>query len=149
MIPRAARVSSWGGGERGTGDFPGGIRWRTSRRAAIQVRSVVVGASTRNAEAILMPFRKAIRESHSRLDVSPTVPRKHPELMRMNPSSVSKVASHQPDLFPLEGAPQGLLFEPEIMTAVEEAVFLDIIKALPFGAFRLHGVHAKRRIVRY
>jgi alkylated DNA repair protein (DNA oxidative demethylase) len=67
----------------------------------------------------------------------------------MNPTSVSKVASHQPDLFPSEGAPQGLLFEPEIMTAVEEAVFLAIIKALPFGAFRMHGVDAKRRVVRY
>jgi hypothetical protein len=39
-------------------DFSGGIQSRTSRRAAIQVRSVVVGASTRNAEAILMPFPK-------------------------------------------------------------------------------------------
>lgn len=49
----------------------------------------------------------------------------------------------------MEGAPDGLLFEPEIMTATEEAVFLDVIKALPFGPFRMHGVNAKRRVVRF
>ena len=47
------------------------------------------------------------------------------------------------------GAPEGLLFEPEIMTVIEEAVFLEVIKTLPFGPFRMHGVDAKRRIVRY
>jgi alkylated DNA repair protein (DNA oxidative demethylase) len=69
--------------------------------------------------------------------------------VRMNPISVSTTTSHQPDLFPLEGAPDGLMFEPEIMTATEEAAFLDVIKALPFGAFRMHGVDAKRRVVRF
>ena len=58
-------------------------------------------------------------------------------------------ARYQRDLFPLEGAPDGLLFEPEIMTAAEEIAFLEIIKALPFGAFRMHGVDAKRRVVRF
>jgi DNA oxidative demethylase len=62
---------------------------------------------------------------------------------------VSRPASYQRNLLPLEGAPDGLLFEPEIMTAIEEAVFLDVIKNLPFGAFRMHGIDAKRRVVRF
>jgi DNA oxidative demethylase len=62
---------------------------------------------------------------------------------------VSSPGSQQHDLFPMEGAPDGLLFEPEIMTATEEAAFLDVIKTLPFGAFRMHGVDAKRRVVRF
>ncbi len=67
----------------------------------------------------------------------------------MNPISVSGLAAYQPNLFRLEGAPAGLLSEPEIMTAIEEAGFLDVIKTLPFGAFRMHGVDAKRRVVRF
>jgi alkylated DNA repair dioxygenase AlkB len=67
----------------------------------------------------------------------------------MNPISVPRTSGYQPELFPLEGAPDGLLFEPEIMTAVEEAAFLDVIKTLPFGAFRMHGIDAKRRVVRF
>jgi hypothetical protein len=67
----------------------------------------------------------------------------------MNPVSVPRIASHQQDLFPLQGAPNGLLFEPEIMTAKEEAAFLDVIRTLPFGNFRMHGVDAKRRVVRF
>lgn len=35
------------------------------------------------------------------------------------------------------------------MTPTEEAAFLDIVKTLPFGAFRMHGVDAKRRVVRF
>jgi alkylated DNA repair protein (DNA oxidative demethylase) len=58
-------------------------------------------------------------------------------------------ASGQISLFPLEGAPEGLLFEPEIMTAMEEAAFLAVVKALPFGAFRMHGVDARRRVLRF
>ncbi len=49
----------------------------------------------------------------------------------------------------MEGAPDGLLFEPQIMTATEEAAFLDAIRTLPFGPFRMHGVDAKRRVVRF
>ena len=49
----------------------------------------------------------------------------------------------------MEGAPAGLLFEPEIMTPTEEAAFLDVIRTLPFGPFRMHGVNAKRRVVRF
>jgi DNA oxidative demethylase len=67
----------------------------------------------------------------------------------MNLRRVSRPASNQQDLFPLEGAPKGLVFEPELMTREEEALFLDIIKKLPFGAFRMHGVDAKRRVVRF
>ena len=67
----------------------------------------------------------------------------------MNLISVSRHASYQQDLFPLEGAPDGLLFEPEILTAVEEAAFLQVIKPLPYGKFRMHGVDAKRNVVRF
>jgi alkylated DNA repair dioxygenase AlkB len=67
----------------------------------------------------------------------------------MNQMSVSRPTGHQRDLFPLEGAPDGLLSEPEIMTEIEEDAFLDVIKKLPFGAFRMHGADAKRRIVRF
>jgi DNA oxidative demethylase len=67
----------------------------------------------------------------------------------MNQTDVSAHASYQQNLFPLDGAPNGLLFEPEIMTAMEEAAFLDVIRKLPFGAFRMHGVDAKRRVVRF
>jgi alkylated DNA repair protein (DNA oxidative demethylase) len=62
---------------------------------------------------------------------------------------VSRSVDYQQDLFPLIDAPEGLLFEPEIMTAAEEAAFLQVIKELPFGSFRMHGVDAKRHIVRY
>jgi hypothetical protein len=67
----------------------------------------------------------------------------------MNPMVVSRSIIHQRDLFPLEGAPDGLLFEPDVMTVVEEVTFLAAISALPFGSFRMHGVDAKRRVVRF
>jgi len=73
----------------------------------------------------------------------------HPLPLPMNPISVPRTPSHQQELFPLEGAPDGLLFEPEIMTAIEEAGFLDVVRTLPFGAFRMHGVDARRRVVRF
>lgn len=69
--------------------------------------------------------------------------------MRMNLMGVSGRVSYQQELFPLQGAPDGFLFEPEIMTATEEAAFLKAIKALPFGTFRMHGVEAKRQVVRF
>ena len=69
--------------------------------------------------------------------------------VQMNPITVFRPTSYQRELFPLAGAPDGLLFEPEIMTASEEAAFLDVIKTLPFGAFRMHGVDARRRVVRF
>lgn len=55
----------------------------------------------------------------------------------------------QQDLFPLQDSPDRLLFEPEIMTGLEEIAFLGVIKELPFGSFRMHGVDAKRRVVRF
>ena len=73
----------------------------------------------------------------------------HPLWARKNPISVSSRAGYQQEFFPVEGAPDGLLFEPEIMTLTEEAAFLNVIKTLPFGAFRMHGVDAKRRVVRF
>jgi alkylated DNA repair protein (DNA oxidative demethylase) len=62
---------------------------------------------------------------------------------------MSRSVESQQHLFPLEGAPDGLLFEPEIMTATEEAAFVDIIQSLPFEPYRMHGVDAKRRVVRF
>jgi alkylated DNA repair dioxygenase AlkB len=35
------------------------------------------------------------------------------------------------------------------MTAAEEAAFLTTIRDMPFGAFRMHGIDAKRRVVRF
>jgi DNA oxidative demethylase len=67
----------------------------------------------------------------------------------MNPMDMFRHAGHQQSLFPLEGAPGGLLFEPEIMTTTEEAAFLERIKDLPFGTFHMHGVDAKRHVVRF
>jgi len=55
----------------------------------------------------------------------------------------------QQNLFPMEGAPDGLVFEPEIMTTAEEADFLNVIREMPFGSFRMHGVDAKRRVIRF
>ena len=49
----------------------------------------------------------------------------------------------------MEGAPDGLVFEAEIMTAAEEAAFLPIIQEMPFGPFRMHGVDARRRVIRF
>jgi len=55
----------------------------------------------------------------------------------------------QQSLFPMEGAPDGLFFEAEILTPAEEQAYLEIIRELPFGPFRMHGVDAKRRVVRF
>jgi hypothetical protein len=49
----------------------------------------------------------------------------------------------------MDGAPDGLLFEAEIMTAAEEAAFLNLIGEMSFGPFRMHGVDAKRHVVRF
>jgi alkylated DNA repair protein (DNA oxidative demethylase) len=62
---------------------------------------------------------------------------------------VSRPFIQQQSLFPMAGAPDGLLFETEIITATEEAAFLDVIKEMPFGSFRMHGVDAKRHVVRF
>jgi len=63
----------------------------------------------------------------------------------MNPIGVSRMKR---DLFPLEGAPKGLLFEPEIMTLAEETVFLKQLKSSRSGRSE-DGVEAKRRVVRF
>lgn len=55
----------------------------------------------------------------------------------------------QQNLFPMEGAPNGLFFEGEILTPDEERAYLTTISELPFGPFRMHGVDAKRRVVRF
>ena len=55
----------------------------------------------------------------------------------------------QQNLFPMEGAPDGLFFEAEILTPDEERAYLAVIQDLAFGPFRMHGVDAKRRVVRF
>ena len=55
----------------------------------------------------------------------------------------------QQSLFPMAGAPDGLYFEAEVLTSAEELAYLTMIRDLPFGPFRMHGVDAKRRVVRF
>jgi alkylated DNA repair dioxygenase AlkB len=62
---------------------------------------------------------------------------------------VSPQEGWQQSLFPLECAPDGLLFEFEIMTPEEEKLYLNVIKTLPFESYRMHGVDARRRVALY
>ena len=55
----------------------------------------------------------------------------------------------QQNLFPMEGAPNGLFFQAEILTPDEERAYMTTIRELSFGPFRMHGVEAKRRVVRF
>jgi alkylated DNA repair protein (DNA oxidative demethylase) len=41
------------------------------------------------------------------------------------------------------------LFEREIMTPAEEVAFRTVIEKLAFGPFRMHGVDARRHVVRF
>src|ERR1700728_754535 len=56
---------------------------------------------------------------------------------------------HQQSLFPIQGAPAGLVFQSEIISASEEQCFLDVIRTLSFGPFVMHGIEAKRRIANF
>jgi alkylated DNA repair dioxygenase AlkB len=53
------------------------------------------------------------------------------------------------ELFPISSLPEGFLYQPEFLSASEEAQLLTTICALPFAAFDFHGYLAKRRIVEY
>ena len=44
----------------------------------------------------------------------------------------------------MKGAPQGLVYEPELLSEAEERGLLDRIEALEFEEIRMHGVVAKR-----
>jgi alkylated DNA repair protein (DNA oxidative demethylase) len=46
-------------------------------------------------------------------------------------------------------APEGLIFEPDFLTIDEENDLIEVIRALPFGEVRMHGVVAKRRIAHF
>ena len=42
----------------------------------------------------------------------------------------------------------GFFFQAEILTPDEERAYTTTIRELSFGPFRMHGVEAKRRVVR-
>jgi len=46
-------------------------------------------------------------------------------------------------------APEGLIFEPDFLTIAEENELIHVIRALPFGEVRMHGVVAKRRVAHF
>src|SRR4051812_32600933 len=50
---------------------------------------------------------------------------------------------------PLAELPHGFLYQPEFLSAAEEAELLRTIQGLEFAAFDFHGYKARRRIVEY
>jgi alkylated DNA repair dioxygenase AlkB len=50
---------------------------------------------------------------------------------------------------PVSELPEGFLYQPEFLSAAEEAELLRVMSGLDFGAFDFHGYIAKRRIVEY
>jgi len=57
----------------------------------------------------------------------------------------------QPSLFDVAppGLPEGLAYQPEFLTADEEAELVGHLEALPFAAFQFHGFEGNRRIVSF
>jgi alkylated DNA repair dioxygenase AlkB len=45
--------------------------------------------------------------------------------------------------------PDGLIFEPDFISLAEEKNLLEVIRGLPFGEVRMHGVVAKRRVAHF
>lgn len=45
--------------------------------------------------------------------------------------------------------PEGLIFQPDFLSVGEENELLDMIRQLPFGEVRMHGVVAKRRVAQF
>jgi alkylated DNA repair dioxygenase AlkB len=45
--------------------------------------------------------------------------------------------------------PEGLIFEPDFLTIAEEHEVIDVIRTLPFGEVRMHGIVAKRRVAQF
>ena len=71
------------------------------------------------------------------------VPAAAPALARFLPMR----APSQPSLFAeLTGLPEGLVYEPDFITAGEEAVLLGHIDALAFVPFEFHGFVGKRAV---
>jgi alkylated DNA repair dioxygenase AlkB len=50
---------------------------------------------------------------------------------------------------PGPGLPEGLIFEPDFLTVADEKELIDVIRTLPFGEVRMHGVVAKRRVAHF
>ena len=55
----------------------------------------------------------------------------------------------QPDLFGAPGLPQGFRYQPDLLSAREEAILLNELTALPFKQFEFHGFVGKRRVVSF
>ena len=62
------------------------------------------------------------------------------------------MSPHQPSLFPLRTPvelPEGFLYSPDAITAVDERSLLNHIADLPFREFQFHGFEGKRRVVSF
>jgi alkylated DNA repair protein (DNA oxidative demethylase) len=46
-------------------------------------------------------------------------------------------------------APEGLIFERDFLTIAEQNDLIEVIRTLPFGEVRMHGVVAKRRVAHF
>ena len=56
----------------------------------------------------------------------------------------------QPDLFQADATlPEGLRYQPELITPAEEARLIEAIADLPFKPFEFHGYLGKRRVVAF
>jgi alkylated DNA repair dioxygenase AlkB len=56
---------------------------------------------------------------------------------------------YQQALYLAEEAPEGFVFQADILSSSEEKEFLDLVGGLSFGAFRMHGIEARRRIAHF
>src|SRR5712671_1836968 len=45
--------------------------------------------------------------------------------------------------------PEGLIFERDFLTVAQEDELIEVIRRLPFGEVRMHGVVAKRRVAHF
>lgn len=55
----------------------------------------------------------------------------------------------QRSLFPISELPDGLLYQPDFLSAQEEARLLHIFAGLNFEEFNFHGYAAKRRVLEF
>jgi alkylated DNA repair dioxygenase AlkB len=52
-------------------------------------------------------------------------------------------------LFPIDNLPEGLLYQPDFLSEVEEVDLINNFRELPFQAFDFHGYTAKRRVLEF
>jgi alkylated DNA repair dioxygenase AlkB len=52
-------------------------------------------------------------------------------------------------LFPIHNLPEGLLYQPDFLSEVEEVHLINIFRELPFQAFDFHGYTARRRVLEF